>query len=154
MKPLLLRICLAVTAALVVVSSVLAQQQGQPLKVTATVAVIFVGPDLTFDLPGTGTGTIGDFDHEGYVTFVTNEGGQIFAYGSSTLITADGDLYLEISGHSGRSAAQASYRITGGTGIYEGASGAGAFKAVAVTPDFSVQEATFNGSLVVPADAP
>lgn len=148
MRPLLLRFCLTAMTAFVVVPSVLAQQQGQPFKVTSMVTLSFVGPGRTFYISGTGTGTIGDYDIEGYVTLFTNEGGQLFAYGTTTMVTADGDLYLEQFAHSSTTDAEGSYCITGGTGIYEGASGAGAFKVLA-NPD-GTQTGMFNGSLIVP----
>jgi hypothetical protein len=121
-----------------------AEQSCEPFVVTTTVIVAPTGNPGEFSLDGSGGGTIGDAVQTGLIQFKLV--GRAIHFRSLTVISTDtGDLYTAEAGNATVQGSVGSYRILGGTGAWEGASGSGSFR-VDANPD-GTQTASYLGTI-------
>jgi hypothetical protein len=119
-----------------------------PFEATSISSLVPVDEDTDL-IDGEGTGDpIGDYTQSGEVTFVF-QGGAILFVSSTTISTADGDLYTREFGSALGGAG--TFQVTGGTGLYEGATGHGSFRVIAFDPTLAVQTVRYQGVLCLPA---
>ena len=123
-------------------SAVRADDGCEAFRLTTTVDVAPTGPG-EFSLVGAGEGTIGEVTQTGVIEFRLF--GHAVHFRSLTVIsTTDGDhIYTAEAGIATEQGTVGSYRILGGTGAWEGASGKGAFQ-VEINAD-RTQTATYTG---------
>jgi hypothetical protein len=126
--------------------------EGDPFRLTGTETCVELvdvsGDSFTLRITVSGEGTIGSYEEVAYVTF-TPAGDNTLKFDATTTITVLGEegeptgdvIYTTGSGTfstgTNNPRNDGSFRIIGGEGIYEGASGSGAFKFLAPTETYT-----------------
>jgi hypothetical protein len=119
-----------------------AQTTCEPFSATTVVSVGPTGTPGEFALAGDGDSTLGPIEQIGLIQFKLV--GDAVHFRSLTVIsTANGLIYTAEAGNATEEGTVGSFRILGGTGAWEGASGSGAFR-VDPNPD-GTQKARYIG---------
>jgi hypothetical protein len=140
---------LALGTMLTLASPSVAQQTCVPFKATTVVTLTPLGGGV-FTASGSGTGTpIGNYTQTSTITFFQQGKGAVRFRSTDIITTPVGTLSTTEMGSSTFGRAAGTFRITGGTGAYAGASGSGSFRVVVNAN--GTQTATYTGTLCLPA---
>jgi hypothetical protein len=123
-------------------------QDGDPFRLTGTTTDVellgFTEDTFTLQITLSGEGTIGRYQEIAIVTF-THVGGTTWKFDGVTTISVLNDqgeptgdeIYTTDSGTFSNLRNEGSFRIVGGTGLFDGATGSGAFHYLAPTGTYT-----------------